>query len=184
MSGLLLAWATSHSPLAAGAPFAEPEPLPRFTEEREAAVQFFVRKHLPELLALLEQLKKNNGVQYERQIREIFQVTELLAELRDEPRRHELELRIWVSENKAHTLVARLSTTNEVERKKLEGQLAALTKELVNLDVQVLELKVEQLDKELAEVKDELSRARQSVEKRAKERYEELLSKAKKPNKV
>lgn len=184
ISGLLLAWAASHSPLAVGAPTVEPEPLPRYTEEREAAVQFFVRKHLPELLALLEQLKKNNGVQYERKIREIFQVTELLAELRDEPRRHELELKIWVTENKAHTLVARLSTTNEVERKKLEGQLRALAKELVDLDVQVLELKADQLDKELGEVKDELSRARLTVEKRVKERYEELLGKAKKPNRV
>jgi hypothetical protein len=34
--------------------------LPRFTEEREAAALFFVKKHVPELLPLLEELKKIN----------------------------------------------------------------------------------------------------------------------------
>ena len=68
--------------------------LPRFTEEREAAAQFFVRKHLPELQPLLEELKKSNALRYELAIREIFQTTEYLAELKDDPRRHDLELKI------------------------------------------------------------------------------------------
>src|SRR5262249_36313916 len=40
--------------------------LPRFTEEREAAALFFVKKQLPELLPLLEELKKTNAPHYER----------------------------------------------------------------------------------------------------------------------
>jgi hypothetical protein len=160
-----------------------PPAPPRFTEEREAAALFFVKKNLPELLPLLEQLKKNSVERYELEIREIFQVTELLADLRDEPRRYELELKIWKTENRAHALVGQLSTPSEDERKKIEGQLQELAKELVDLDVQELELRAEELDKELGEVKDELTKLRDNLDKQTKERYEMLLEKVKKRKK-
>jgi hypothetical protein len=159
-------------------------PLPRFTEEREAAALFFVKKHVPEVLPLLEQLKKSNPAQYEQEIREVFQVTEMLAELQDDPRRHDLELKVWKTENKAYALVARLSTPNEEERKKIEAELHDLARELVELDVQVLELKADQLDKELGEVKDELAKAREQTDKQAKTRYEGLVDQAKKRKKM
>jgi hypothetical protein len=171
--------------LRAGAP-AESESgnLPRFSEEREAAALFFVNKHLPELLPLLEQLKKNNTTQYQREIREIFQVTEMLAELReDDPKRYELELKVWKAENRANTLVAQLSTPSDESRKKVEVQLQDLAKELVELDMQVLELRAEQLDKELGEVKDELAKMRDNTDKQVRDRYEGLLDKARRPKK-
>jgi hypothetical protein len=155
--------------------------LPRFTEEREAASLFFVKRHLPELLPLLEQLKKDNPPQYETEIRAIFQVTELLADLRDDPKRYDLELKIWQTENRAHALIAKLSTPSAEERKKVEADLQDLVRELVNLDIQVLEMKADQLDKELGEVKDELAKARDNMERQVKERYDALLGKAKKP---
>jgi hypothetical protein len=157
--------------------------LPRFTEEREAAALFFVKKHVPELLPLLAELKKNQTARYQQEVREIFQVTEMLADLQDEPRRHDLELKIWKAENKAHVLVARLSTPNAEERKKILGQLRDLARELVDFDIQVLELQAEQLDKELGEVKDELARAREQLEQNTKARYDGLLDKSKKPKK-
>src|SRR5262249_61590825 len=82
--------------LAVGAgPAAAPaDTLPRFTEEREAAALFFLKKHVPEVLPFLEQLKKSNQQDYQREIRQLFHVTELLADLQDDPRRHELELNI------------------------------------------------------------------------------------------
>lgn len=157
--------------------------LPRFTEEREAAALFFIRKHAAEVLPLLEQLKKSNLAQYQQEIREVFYVTELLADLQDEPRRYELELKIWKTESKAHALVARLSTPSEEERKKVEGNLQELAKELVELDIQVLELKAEQVDKELGEIKDELAKTRDQIDKVTRVRYEGLLGKVKKPRK-
>jgi hypothetical protein len=157
--------------------------LPRFTEEREAAALFFVKKHLPELLPLLEQLKKTNHAQYEHEVRAIFQETEMLADLQDDPKRYELELRVWKTENKANTLVAQLSTPSAEERQKLEAQLQDLARELVDLDIQVLELKADELDKELGDVKDELAKMRDSLDKQIKERYEGLLDKAKRPKK-
>jgi hypothetical protein len=181
--GTGLALALMISPRTALAAETETVNLPRFTEEREAAALFFVKKHVPELLPLLEELKKTNMPAYELEVREIFQVTELLADLRDEPRRYELELKIWKVENRAHALVAKLSTPSDEERKKIEGQLQDLAKELVELDIQVLELKAEQLDKELGEVKDELAKSRDNIDKNTKDRYTALLEKVKKHKK-
>jgi hypothetical protein len=177
-----MSWA---SPIQAGTllPELEPRALPRFTEEREAAALCFVKKNLPDLLPLLEHLKKNNVKQYQHEVREIFQATEWLTDFQDDEKRYKLELRIWTAENKAHILAAKLSTPVEEERKLLETQLQTLAKELVDLDVQVLELKAEQLDKELGEVKDELTKTRDNAEKQVKERYDQLLEKAKKRRK-
>jgi hypothetical protein len=183
LAGLALGLVGAGGRSAGGAEADPAAGLPRFTEEREAAALFFVKKQLPELLPLLEELKKANAPQYEREVREIFQVTEYLADLRDDPRRYDLELKIWKTENKAFTLVAQLSTPSEEERKKLQGQLADLAKELVDLDIQVLELRADQLDKELGEVKDELAKARDGMDKNVKERYEMLMDKTKRGKK-
>src|SRR5262249_990794 len=126
---------------------------------------------------------KNNEGQYQREIREIFQATEWLADLREDERRYELELKIWKAENKASMLAAKLSTLSEDERKKMDGELRDLAKSLVGLDVQVLETKGEQLDKEVGEVKDELAKARENGDKQIKERYDQLLEKAQKRKK-
>ena len=118
------------------------------------------------------------------EIREIFQVTEYLAELQDDPRRHDLELRIWKTENKVYLLVAKLSTLNDDERKKTEASIHDLARELVDLDIQVLDLKSDQLSKELADVKDELAKARDQIDKQTQTRYEALLEQAKKRKKA
>ena len=157
--------------------------LPRFTEEREAAALFFIKKHVPEVLPLLEQLRKTNPERYQLEIREVFRVTEMLADLKDDPRRHDLELRIWKAESKSAALVARLATPAEEERRKAEAGLMELARELVDLDVQVLELRAEQLDKELGEVKEELARARDGTDKQVRARYEALLDQAKRQKK-
>lgn len=161
-------------------PLAAADPLPRFTEEREAAALHFVRKHCPELNPLLEELKKSNKNAYELQIRETFQVTELLADLQEDAKRYELELKIWKAENKAMVLVARLATPKEEDRKAVEDQLRALAKELVDLEVQSLEHRVEVLDRELATARDELAKARDSLDRTTKEKFEGFLEKARK----
>ncbi|GIW79798.1 MAG: hypothetical protein KatS3mg105_1605 [Gemmatales bacterium] len=152
--------------------------LPRFTEEREVAARFFVKKHLPELLPFLDLLKQNNFAQYQKQISEIFRVSEMLADIAHEKRVYELELEIWKTENRSHLLVARMATSPEEERKLFEKQLLELAKKLVALDVEVLELKEEQLEDELNTVRDQLSRMRQDSEQHVRDRYERLLEKA------
>jgi hypothetical protein len=132
------------------------------------------------LLPLLDRLKKDNSTEYQRQISEIFQATEILAEMRDDAPRHDLELRIWITENRAQVLIARLSTPDAEERKRIQAQLQELARQLVSLDMDFLELKVEQLDRELGEAKDELNRIRDHRDKHVKERYEGLLQRVKK----
>jgi phage shock protein A len=156
------------------------EPLPRFTEEREAAALHFVRKHCPELIPLLDELKKTNRQSYESQIRETFQVTELLADLQDDPKRYNLELKEWKAENKALILVAKLASSKEEDRKAIEAHLQALAKELVELELQSLEHRVELLQTELSAAKDELAKFRDNFDRTVKDRFESLLEKTRK----
>jgi hypothetical protein len=156
------------------------DPLPKFTEEREAAALHFVKKHCPDLIPLLEDLKKTNRPAYELQVRETFQVTELLADLQDDPKRHELELKIWKAENKALVLVAKLATPKEEDRKAVEEQLQVLAKELVELDLQSMEHRVEVLRTELASATAELTKFRDNFDRNVKDRFEALVEKARK----
>lgn len=151
--------------------------LPRFTEEREAAALHFAKKHIKELLPALEQLKKSQPAQYEREVREIFQVTEWLADLLEDRTRHDLELSIWVTENRALLLIARLPGLSAEERKRSEAQIQELCKELVDLDIQILTNKVTSLKAEAAETEEELNRLTQNKEKQSAERHAELLKK-------
>jgi hypothetical protein len=173
-----LAAALAAAALPAPAPASDPPP--RFTEEREAAALHFVKKHYPELLPLLDDLKKASRPAYELQIRETFQVTELLADLQDDPKRYELELKLWKAENQALVLVARLASIKDEDRKAVEEQLHSLAKELVELDAQLLEHRVEVLRAELTAAKDELAKARDNFERAVKDRYEGLVEKARK----
>jgi hypothetical protein len=156
------------------------DPLPRFTEEREAAALHFVRKHCPELAPLLDELKKNNRTTYELQIRETFQVTEYLTDLQDDPKRYDLELKVWKAENKALVLVARLATPKEDDRKVIEDQLQTLARELVELELQSLEHRVQVLEREATAAREELAKARDAADRTTREKYEGLLEKARK----
>ncbi|WP_439631153.1 hypothetical protein [Gemmata sp.] len=156
------------------------EPLPRFTEEREAAALLFVRKHCQEVLPLLDELKKANRAAYESQVRETFQVSELLADLQDDPKRYDLELRAWKAENRALVLVAKLATPRDEDRKAIEDQLQALARELVELEAQSLEHRVALLQGELGAAKDELNKVRDNFDRTVKDRFDALVERARK----
>lgn len=176
ISGLaLLLWASLAQLASAWATADRSADLPRFTEAREAAALFFVRKHVPEMLPLLDQLKKTDSSKYEREISYVFHVTELLADLRDNPARHDLELQIWIAQNKAQVLVARLVTLASPQREKSLMQLKGLAERLVQLDVQVLELKERQLKQQLSEVRADLSQLRQQQDQQIQARLQQLL---------
>jgi TolA-binding protein len=160
------------------APLRASEPLPRFTEEREAAALHFVNKHCPELSPVLDELKKGNRVAYELQVRETFQVTEFLADLQDDTKRYELELKMWKAENKALLLVAKLAAPKDDDRKPLEEQLRTLAKELVELEIQSLEHQATVLERELSQTRDEITKSRDSFERTVKDRFESLVEKA------
>lgn len=184
MSAARCGWfvrAVAAAGLAAGpAPSPAANSLPRFTEEREAAALHFVRKHCPELVPPLDELKRSSRAAYEQQVRETFQVTELLADLRDDPKRHDLELRVWKAENKALVAVARLATAAADDRAAAETELRGLARELVELDVKAAEYRVELLEREAAAARGQLAKAREDVDRAARERYDALVEKARK----
>jgi hypothetical protein len=157
--------------------------LPRFTEEREAAALCFLRKNAAELLTVLESLKKDNPQRYQHEVRTVFQVAELLADLEENPARHDLELQIWKVETKARALAARLATQAQDERRKTEAELQKIARELVALDTRVLELKAEQAEKELGDIRDELAKAREQGPARVKARYDSLIEQGRKRRK-
>ena len=107
-------------------------------------------------------------------------MTELLADLQDDPKRYDLELRIWKAENKAFVLVAKLATPKEEDRKAVEEQLLALAKELIELEVRSLEHRAAALQTELNSTKDELTKLRDNFDRSVKERHEALLERARK----
>jgi len=156
------------------------DPLPRFTEEREAAALHFVRKQCPELIPLLDELKKANRTAYESQIRETFQITELLADLQDDPKRYDLELKVWKAENRALVLVAKLAMPKDEDRKAIEEQLQLLAKELVELEAQSLEHRIGLLQSEVSAAKDELAKFRDNYDRCVKDRFDAFLEKARK----
>jgi hypothetical protein len=169
--------------VAAATPIVPENVLPRFTEEREAAALCFLKKNASELLSLLERLKKDNPTRYQQEIRAVFQVAEMLADLEEDPQRHDLELQIWKLESKAHSLAARLQGQGEVERRTTEAELQKMARQLVELDTRVLELKAEQAEKELTDLREELSKARGQVSDRTKARYDNLVEQGRKRRK-
>jgi hypothetical protein len=168
---------------ASSTPVGPDDILPRFTEEREAAALCFLRKNAAELLSLLERLKKDNPTRYQHEIRAVFQVAEMLADLEQDPQRHDLELQIWKLETRAHALASRLPGQGESDRQKSEAELQKMARQLVDLDTRVLELKTEQTEKELTDLREELAKARDQVPARAKARYESLVEQGRKRRK-
>ncbi len=154
--------------------------LPKFTEEREAAAVQFARKHLPELLPLLDKLKAADLKKYREEISEIFQTAELLGELHEQDRRrHDLELDIWKTQTRSLILVARLRSAADEDKPRLTDELQEAAKKLVDLDMLVLRLRVDELEKELSEAREELARGEEKREALTKDRYQKLFEQAK-----
>jgi hypothetical protein len=79
------------------------------TPEREAAALNFVQRNHAELADLLGYLKSSQPEEYERAIKEIFRVTERLAQIQErDPLQYELEVVAWTAQSRAQLLAARL----------------------------------------------------------------------------
>jgi hypothetical protein len=120
-----------------------PKPPPGFTPEREAAAVEFVRRHHPELAALLAELKKTEAAEYHRAVSALFRASERLAHVQERnPETYERELNAWKLSSRIQLLVAQIKMAPEDE--KLRRELAAALSE--QLDVRCARL-VEERDK-------------------------------------
>lgn len=108
------------------------------TPEREAAAITFVRQHHVELVDLLNQLKDTKPAEYQTAIRELFQTSERLAQLREQdPPRYELELEAWKVKSRIQLLVARSTMSAD---KSLEEQLHSLLTKQADIRLSLLKL--------------------------------------------
>jgi hypothetical protein len=126
------------------------------TPEREAAAITFVRQHHPELVDLLNQLKESKPAEYQTAIRELFQTSERLAQLREQdPERYELELAAWKIKSRIQLLAARSTMSAD---KAFEDQLHAALVEQGDVRLKLMKLerdrtaqRLEKLDKNIAQ---------------------------------
>ena len=134
-------------------PAKPPERAP-LTPEREAAAITFVRQHHPELVDLLNQLKETKPAEYQTAIRELFQTSERLAQLREQdPQRYELELAAWKTKSRIQLLAARSTMSAD---KSFEDQLHAALVEQADIRLKLMKLerdriadRLEKLDKSI-----------------------------------
>jgi hypothetical protein len=118
-------------------------------EERSATALSFVREHHPELVELLERLKRSNGSEYERAIRELARTSDRLSGMRARnPERYALELDLWKLKSQIQLLSARASLAPNED----------LTSELRALIERQLEVRAAQLELERSELTERLDR--------------------------
>lgn len=97
------------------------------TPEREAAALTFARNNAPELVELLDFLRKNRTRQYRRAILDLFRTSERLATIQErEPARYSAELKMWKAKARIELLVARLQL-NDSEQLRAELQATVQT---------------------------------------------------------
>ncbi len=109
------------------------------TPEREAAAITFVREHHSELVDLLNHLKETKPAEYQKAIRELFQTSERLAQLREQdPQRYDLELEAWKVKSRIQLLAARSTMSGD---KSLEEQLHSALSE--QADIRLRQMKLE-----------------------------------------
>jgi hypothetical protein len=141
---------TQNPPAVAPAkPAKAPERAP-LTPEREAAAITFVRQHHAELVNLLNQLKESKPAEYQTAIRELFQTSERLAQLREQdPQRYELELAAWEVKSRLQLLAARSTMSAD---KSFEDQLHTALVEQADLRLKLMRLERDRTADRLAKL--------------------------------
>lgn len=143
------------------------------TPEREAAVNTFVRLHHPDLADLLSHLKTNQRKEFDRAVRELYRVSENLAQLQErDQERHALELRRWKAQSRVHLLTARLRMGDSED---LKRQLKESLFELRDVRVALLELDRVRAAERLQKAEAELARLRSSGDASIEAQLRQLL---------
>lgn len=143
------------------------------TPEREAAVNTFVRLHHPDLVDLLAHLKANQRKEFERAVRELFRVSENLAQLQErDQERHALELRRWKAQSRVHLLTARLRMGDSED---LKRQLKESLQELRDVRLAALELDRHRASERLQRAESELARLRSGGDSSIEIQLQQLL---------
>lgn len=127
------------------------------TPERESAVMTFVERNHPALKDVLASLKSTRPKEYEKAIRDIYQTSERLANVKErDPNLYELELKNWTLRSQiqlltAHMVMASSDVIRDQLRKLLNEQLDVRA-EILRLDQQRARERLTRIDNELAKI--------------------------------
>jgi hypothetical protein len=115
--------------------------------EREAAALAFAREHHPELVTLIEKLRKENRREYHLAIRDLSQASDRLARIkRQSPAQYEVALSAWKLDSRAHLLAARLTMSPDPA---LEAELKQVLRDRVDLRLQEYQFERDRIQKRL-----------------------------------
>jgi hypothetical protein len=111
-----------------------PKTPAQLAAEREAAALAFAREHHPELLTLIEKLRKENRREYNLAIRDLSQASDRLTRIKKQsPAQYEVALAAWKLDSRAHLLAARLTMSPDPA---LEAELKQVLRDRVDLRLQ------------------------------------------------
>ena len=171
----LLAAADAPKPKPADPPpkvakLAERAPL---TPEREAAAITFVRQHHAELVDLLNQLKETKPAEYQAALRELFQTSERLAQLREQdPQRYDLELDAWKTKSRIQLLAARSTMSGD---KSFEDQLHAALAQQADIRLRLMKLERDRVADRLQKLDKGIEQFQQTEAAEADRQFERLM---------
>ena len=147
-----------------------------FTPEREAAAMTFVRTHHPELADLLTRLKDRRAGEYQKAIRDLFRVSEKLAQSQEmQPLRYELELEVWKLNSRVQLLVARLTMDRSPA---MEQELRELIARQLEVHEKVIKLDRDRAAERMKSLDAELSRLASDREQVLEEKFQKALRSA------
>lgn len=147
--------------------------LPSFTPEREAAALTFVRAYHPELAKLLEQLKTMKRNEYEHAIRELFQTSENLTQVKErDPKRYAFELESWQLQSRIELLAARLS---QASSSSLEKELRNLLEKQVQSEIKRRKSERDRLQSQLQKVETSINELEKRRDQAVESRFRKLV---------
>lgn len=154
---------------------AKSRPAITVTPQREAAVMTFVQRNHPELADLLSYLKTSQPEEYDRAIKEIFQITERLDRIQDrDGLQYELEVAAWTAQSRVQLLAAKLKMGSSDE---LVKQLREALKNQNEAKLSLLKHERQKAADRLAKIDGEIARFESDREK-AIDRQVQLLTRA------
>lgn len=126
------------------------------TPEREAAVMTFVERNHSELKELLAALKTSRPKEYERAIRDLYQTSERLANLKErDPNLFDLELKNWTLRSRIQLLAARMVMVGNDE---IRSQLRDLLSEQLAVRAEILKLDRQRAQERLAKIEADIAK--------------------------
>jgi hypothetical protein len=145
------------------------------TPERESAVMTFVERNHPELKDLLASLKSSRPKEYEKAVREIYQASERLANLKErDSKLFNLELKNWTLRSQIQLLAAQMVMASSDE---IRAKLRELLREQMEVRTEMLKLERDRAQDRLKRVEGEIAKVEADREKQI-ERQLDLLMKS------